>query len=141
MIGVRNTSGPSDKEVLLWVNELRLSEIDNQGGYAASANVQFNLGDFANVQVSGSTSSVGFGAIDQGPGNRNQDESLQYALNAQVKLDKFLPKKWGMEIPFDFTIQESFCRSKYNPLDNDIIFDEAPNKAELEKSCSYLYAV
>ena len=133
MIGVRNTSGPTDKEVLLWVNELRLSEIDNQGGYAASANVQFNLGDFANVQVSGSTSSVGFGAIDQGPANRNQDESLQYALNAQVKLDKFLPKKWGMEIPFDFTIQESFVDPKYNPLDNDIIFDEAPNKAELEK--------
>lgn len=133
MIGVRNTSGPSDKEVLLWVNELRLSEIDNQGGYAASANVQFNLGDFANVQVSGSTSSVSFGAIDQGPANRNQDESLQYALNAQVKLDKFLPKKWGMEIPFDFTIQESFVDPKYNPLDNDIIFDEAPNKAELEK--------
>ena len=133
MIGVRNTSGSSEKEVLLWVNELRLSEIDNKGGYAAAANVQFNLGDFANVQVSGSTSSVGFGAIDQGPANRNQDESLQYALNAQVKLDKFLPKKWGMEIPFDFTIQESFVDPKYNPLDNDIIFDEAPNKAELEK--------
>ena len=133
MIGVRNTSGSAEKEVLLWVNELRLSEIDNKGGYAAAANVQFNLGDFANVQVSGSTSSVGFGAIDQGPANRNQDESLQYALNAQVKLDKFLPKKWGMEIPFDFTIQESFVDPKYNPLDNDIIFDEAPNKAELEK--------
>ncbi|WP_314243342.1 cell surface protein SprA [Empedobacter tilapiae] len=133
MIGVRNTSGSMEKEVLLWVNELRLSEIDNKGGYAAAANVQFNLGDFANVQVSGSTSSVGFGAIDQGPANRNQDESLQYALNAQLKLDKFLPKKWGMEIPFDFTIQESFVDPKYNPLDNDIIFDEAPNKAELEK--------
>ncbi|SFM86274.1 cell surface protein SprA [Algoriella xinjiangensis] len=133
MIGVRNTSGSSDKEVLLWVNELRLSEIDNKGGYAAAANIQFNLGDFANVQVSGSTSSVGFGALDQGPAGRNQDEALQYALNAEVKLDKFLPKKWGMEVPFNFTIQESFVDPKYNPLDNDIIFDEAPNKAELEK--------
>jgi len=133
MIGVRNTAGASDKEVLLWVNELRLSEIDNKGGYAAAANVQFNLGDFANVQLSGSTSSVGFGAIDQGPAGRNQDESLQYALNTEVKLDKFLPKEWGMEIPFNFTIQESFVDPKYNPLDNDILFDEAPNKAELEK--------
>ncbi|WP_413532825.1 cell surface protein SprA [Empedobacter brevis] len=133
MIGVRNTSGPSNKEVLLWVNELRLSEVDNKGGYAASANLQFNLGDFANVQLSGSKSSVGFGAIDQGPASRNQDESFQYALNVQLKLDKFLPEKWGMEIPFDFTIQESFVDPKYNPLDNDIIFDEAPNKAELEK--------
>ena len=131
MIGVRNTSGSSDKEVLLWVNELRLSEIDNKGGYAAAANIQFNLGDFANVQVSGSTSSVGFGALDQGPAGRNQDEALQYALNAEVKLDKFLPKKWGMEVPFNFTIQESFVDPKYNPLDNDIIFDEAQIAIEL----------
>jgi len=133
MIGVRNTSGASDKEVLLWINELRLGEIDNKGGYAGSANIQFNLGDFANVQISGNTSSVGFGAIDQGPSSRNQDQTIQYALNTEVKLDKFLPKKWGMEIPFNFAIQENFVDPKYNPLDNDIIFDEAPNKNELKK--------
>ena len=133
MIGVRTTGGASDKEVLLWVNELRLSEIDNQGGYAAAANLQFNLGDFANVQLSGNTSSVGFGAIDQGPANRNQDETKEYAINAEVKLDKFLPKKWGFEIPFNFTMQERFVDPKYNPLDNDIEFDEAPNKEELKE--------
>ncbi|WP_322971121.1 cell surface protein SprA [Faecalibacter sp. LW9] len=133
MIGVRNTGGATDKEVLLWVNELRLSEIDNEGGYAGAANLQFNLGDFANVQLSGSTSSVGFGAIDQGPANRNQDETTEYSINAEVKLDKFLPKKWGFEIPFNFTMQERFIDPKYNPLDNDIEFDEAPNKEELKE--------
>ncbi|WP_313373699.1 cell surface protein SprA [Chishuiella sp.] len=133
MIGIRNTSGATNKEVLIWVNELRLGDIDNQGGYAAAANLQFNLGDFANVQISGNTSSVGFGAIDQGPSSRNQDQTVEYALNTEVKLDKFLPKKWGMEIPFNFTIQETMVDPKYNPLDNDIILDEAPNKAELKK--------
>ena len=133
MIGVRTTGGSSDKEVLLWVNELRLSEIDNEGGYAGAANLQFNLGDFANVQLSGSTSSVGFGAIDQGPSNRNQDETVEYSVNADVKLDKFLPKKWGVEIPFNFTMQERFVDPKYNPLDNDIEFEEAPNKEELKE--------
>ena len=133
MIGVRTVGGATDKEVLLWVNELRLSEIDNEGGYAGSANLQFNLGDFANVQMSGSLSSVGFGAIDQGPSNRNQDETKEYAINAEVKLDKFLPKEWGFEIPFNFTLQERFIDPKYNPLDNDIEFEEAPNKEELKE--------
>ncbi len=133
MIGIRTTGGPTDKEVLLWVNELRLSEIDNEGGYAGAANLQFNLGDFANVQVSGSTSSVGFGAIDLGPSGRNQDETKEYAINAAVKLDKFLPKEWGLEIPFNVTMQERFIDPKYNPLDNDIEFDEAPNREELKK--------
>jgi len=133
MIGIRTTGGATDKEVLLWVNELRLSEIDNEGGYAGTANLQFNLGDFANVQLSGSTSSIGFGAIDLGPANRNQNETKEYAVNAAVKLDKFLPEKWGLEIPFNVTMQERFIDPKYNPLDNDIEFKEAPNREELKK--------
>lgn len=133
MIGIRNVGSTSDKEVLLWVNELRLSEIDNEGGYAAAASLQFNLGDFANIQLSGSMSSVGFGAIDQGPSGRNQDETKEYAINAEVKLDKFLPEKWGLEIPFNFAMQERFVDPKYNPLDDDIIFKEAPNKEELKE--------
>lgn len=131
MIGLRSTNA-QDKEVLVWVNELRLSEIDNEGGYAAMASLGFTLGDFAQVQVSGSVSSAGFGAIDQGPSQRNQEDYKDYALNAQLKLDKFLPKKWGVDIPFNVTMSEQFTDPKYNPLDNDVLFDEDPRKDELK---------
>ncbi len=131
MIGLRSTNA-QDKEVLVWVNELRLSEIDNEGGYAARASAGFTLGDFAQVQVSGSVSSAGFGAIDAGPSQRNQEDYRDYAVNAQVKLDKFMPEKWGMEIPFNFTISEQFTDPKYNPLDNDVLFDEDPRRDDLK---------
>lgn len=131
MIGLRSTNG-QEKEVLVWVNELRLSEIDNSGGYAAMGSLGFTLGDFAQVQVSGSISSAGFGAIDQGPSQRSQEDYRDYALNAQVKLDKFMPKEWGMEIPFNVTISEQFSDPKYNPLDNDVLFDEDPRREELK---------
>lgn len=131
MIGLRSTNN-QDKEVLVWVNEMRLSEIDNQGGYAAMASLGFTLGDFAQVQLSGSISSAGFGAIDQGPSQRSQEDYRDYAVNAQLKLDKFLPEKWGMEIPFNFTMSEQFSDPKYNPLDNDVLFDEDPRKDELK---------
>jgi len=131
MIGLRSTN-TQDKEVLVWVNELRLSEIDNEGGYAAMASLGFTLGDFAQVQVSGSISSAGFGAIDQGPSQRNQEDFKDYAVNAQVKLDKFLPEKWGLEIPFNLSMSEQFADPKYNPLDNDVLFEEDPRKDQLK---------
>lgn len=131
MIGLRS-SNAQDKEVLVWVNELRLSEIDNEGGYAAMASLAFTLGDFAQVQVSGSINSSGFGAIDQGPSQRNQDDYRDYAVNAQLKLDKFTPAKWGLEIPLNVTISEQFTDPKFNPLDDDVLFDEDPRKEELK---------
>lgn len=131
MIGVRSLSH-SDKEVVVWVNELMLSEVSNSGGYAAIANLGFTLGDFAQVQVSGSISSDGFGPIDQGPSQRNQETQKAYAVNAQIKLDKFMPENWGMEIPLNVTMSEQFSDPKYNPLDNDILFDEDPRKDQLK---------
>lgn len=131
MVGLRSVNN-QDKEVLVWVNELRLSEIDNQGGYAALASLGLTLGDFAQVQLSGSISSSGFGAVDQGPSQRSQEDHKDYAVNAQIKLDKFLPKKWGMEIPFNVSISEQFDDPKYNPLDNDIKFKDDPRKDELK---------
>lgn len=131
MIGLRSTSN-QDKEVLVWVNELRLSEIDSKGGYAAMASLGFTLGDFAQIQVSGSIRSEGFGAIDQGPSDRSQENYRDYAVNAQIKLDKFLPDRWGIEIPFNVMISEQFADPKYNPLDNDILFDEDPRKEQLK---------
>jgi len=131
MIGLRSTN-QQDKEVLVWVNELRLSEIDNEGGYAAMASLGLTLGDFAQIQLSGSISSAGFGAIDQGPSQRNQEDNKAYAVNAQLKLDKFMPEKWGMEIPLNVTFSEQFSDPKYNPLDSDVLFDEDPRKDELK---------
>src|SRR3546814_9163042 len=64
MIGVRNRlqkpSNPGDdglpKTGQVWVNELRLSGFDEKGGWAASARLNAQLADFANVTFSGSKS-------------------------------------------------------------------------------------
>ena len=131
MIGVRNSGGTEIRNAVVWVNELRLSEIDNQGGYAAQASLNVALGDFAQVNSSGSISSVGFGAIDRGPVERQQEEIKNYSVNAAVNLDKFFPKKWGLKIPFNYVISEQFIDPKFNPLDNDVEFEEDPRKDQL----------
>lgn len=131
MIGLRTTTEET-KTIQVWVNELRLREIDNEGGYAARASLGFTLGDFAQFQLNGSVSSVGFGAVDMGPSQRNQDETKEYSVNAQFQLEKLLPEKAGLQLPLNVTYGEQFIDPKYNPLDSDVEFNEAPNREELK---------
>lgn len=132
MIGVRNNSKTA-KDLILWVNEIRLSEIENKGGYAANASLNFNLGDFAMVNANASYASIGFGAIDSKPSERSQDENSAFSINTTVNVDKFLPEKAGMKIPLNYSYTQTITDPKYNPLDNDVELKKAPNEAELKK--------
>ena len=73
MIGVRNPKkqsleDPDDglsKCGQIWVNELRLTEFDEKGGWAANSRVTARLADFGNITLSGSMSTIGFGSIEK----------------------------------------------------------------------------
>lgn len=137
VIGIRNGTprtepgGPLDR--ILWVNEIRLSEIDNKGGYAGNASLNFNLGDFAVINTNASYSSVGFGNIDSKPAERNQSTQSAFSINTAVNLDKFLPEKTGVKIPVNYSYSQTIEDPKYNPLDTDVEFKKAANREQLKK--------
>lgn len=141
MIGVRNNyntisnkvaaAGP--KDLVLWVDELRLSGIDNKGGYAGNATLNFNLGDFAVVNANASLSTIGFGSIIQKPAERAQSDNSAFGINTSVNVDKFLPEKLGLKIPVNYSYAQTIEDPKYNPLDNDVEFKKAKNSAQLKK--------
>ncbi|KQT21770.1 cell surface protein SprA [Chryseobacterium sp. Leaf404] len=135
MIGVRsNLRGDIlNNGRVLWVNEMRLSEIENDGGYAGNASLNFNLGDFATVNTSASYSSVGFGNIDSKPAERSQATQSAFSINTAINADKFLPEKTGIKIPVNYSYSQTIEDPKYNPLDTDVEFSKAPNKEELKK--------
>ena len=134
VLGVRNQDASSvSKDILLWINEIRAFGIKNQGGYAANANLTFNLGDFATVNASGSVSTVGFGSIVQKPSERSQTENSALHISTTVNLDKFLPEKIGMKIPFNYSYTQSIEDPKYNPLDNDVELKNSPVRDQLKK--------
>ncbi|WP_018675287.1 cell surface protein SprA [Riemerella columbina] len=132
VIGVRNT-GNDSKDLVLWVNEIRLSGIENKGGYAANASLNFNLGDFANVNANAAISTIGFGFIDQKPVQRQQSQNSTFTINTTVNVDKFLPEKAGMKIPVNYSYSQSIEDPKYNPLNDDVLFSEDPKKEELKQ--------
>jgi cell surface protein SprA len=138
MIGVRNgiARGETDAEAInrvLWVNEIRLSEIENDGGYAGNASLNFNMGDFATVNANASYTSVGFGNIDSKPAERNQSTQSAFSINTAINVDKLLPEKTGMKIPLNYSYSQTIEDPKYNPLDTDVEFSKAPNKEQLKK--------
>jgi len=135
MLGIRNGGdrGAVSIDRILWVNEIRLSEIENDGGYAGNASLNFNLGDFATVNTSASYTSVGFGNIDSKPAERNQSTQSAFSINTAVNVDKFLPEKSGVKIPLNYSYSQTIEDPKYNPLDTDVEFNKAANKEQLKK--------
>jgi cell surface protein SprA len=133
MIGVRNPKRrllndgddglPKSTEV--WVNELRLTEFDQQGGWAANARVAAKLADFANVTVSGRTSTIGWGSLDQSVSEFQQEEMYAYDLQSNFELGKFFNKKSGLRIPMFYSTSEQWINPRFNPLDPDIEFDRS----------------
>ncbi len=119
MIGVRNDNGTiSSMEV--WVNELRLSGLEEGGGLAGLARVDLRLADFGSIALSGNYSSIGYGAIDQKLGQRSREQVVQYDLAGNFELGKFLPEKSGIKIPFFAQYSKNIKSPQYDPYDLDI---------------------
>lgn len=141
LIGVRNPrkrfSNDADdgleKCAEVWVNELRLTEFDQRGGWAANARVAAQLADFANVQVSGRTSSVGFGSIDQSVSERQKEETFAYDFQSSFQLGMFFPKDYGLRIPMFISNSEEWSNPQFNPLSPDIEFQDALDNLETDE--------
>ena len=123
MIGVRNDSG-SPKSAELWFNELRVTDFDNEGGWAAVINADANFADFADISISGRASSQGFGSLDQGISQRSLEDVKQYDIVTNLNLGQLLPKKAGIKIPFNYSIAEEFKDPKWDPQYQDVLFDK-----------------
>ncbi|PKP04767.1 MAG: cell surface protein SprA [Bacteroidetes bacterium HGW-Bacteroidetes-6] len=128
MIGVRNPKRSplnlSDDGMAkcfeVWVNELRLSDFDEDGGWAATTRVTADLADLGNVAMVGNVSTAGFGSIEKKVSERQKDNIMSYDFATNLELGKFLPEKSGLKIPMHFDISESFSNPQYNPLNPDL---------------------
>ncbi len=119
MLGVKNNTNEL-RSGEVWFNELRLSDMDNQGGWAALLSADANIADFASVSASGKRSTVGFGTLEQGPNERSRDDVKQYDVVTNLNVGQLLPKKWGIKIPFNYGVGEEIITPKFDPLYQDL---------------------
>ena len=138
MVGIRNpirTRNPvSDdgqpKSVEVWVNELRLSDFIENGGWAANAHLQARLADLGTVDVVGQTSTPGWGSIDKKVNERSKEQVMKYDLSSTIELGKFFPEEAGVRLPVYVGYSETRIRPQFNPLDPDIPLQDALRNAE-----------
>src|SRR5699024_759205 len=98
MLGVKNNTG-NELCGEVWFNELRLTELENKGGWAAVVSLDANMADFASVNAMGSMSTVGFGSLEQGPNQRSMEDVQMYDVVTNFNLGQLLPVNWGVQLP------------------------------------------
>jgi len=141
MIGVRNpkSNDPNnqwkpddglDKCLEVWVNELRLSDFNENGGWAAIGRMTANLADFADLAVSGNYSTPGFGSIEKSVSERQQEFIYGLDASSTVNLDKFFGDQSGINLPMYVGYSRNVIKPLYDPLSPDLIFEQGANESE-----------
>ena len=133
MVGIRNPiktrgSGNDDglqKSAEVWVNELRLSDFNEDGGWAANARMQTRLANLGTIDLVGQTSTPGFGSLDMKVNERSKEQVAKYDVSSNLELGRFFPEEAGVRLPVYMGYSESHIQPQYNPLDPDIPFKDA----------------
>ena len=132
MIGIRNKKGRTlgSKSVEVWVDELRLTNFEEKGGWAAIGRVSGNLADLGTYSFAGKMTTTGFGSIDSKMGQRTMDDSHEYDISANLELGKFFKKESGVKIPLYLGFSKAVSTPEYSPLDQDVKLTDALANAD-----------
>ncbi|MEN8121056.1 MAG: cell surface protein SprA [Bacteroidota bacterium] len=142
MIGVRNPAkqnNPNEddglsKSGIIWMNELRVSDFRQEGGWASRARVSTKLADLGSFTIAGNTSTSGFGSIDKKINERQKEDVYAYDLSTNLEMGKFFPEKNRVRIPLYFGYSENVKSPQYNPLDPDILLQTTLSNPEMSKA-------
>ena len=126
MIGVRNRAGDGlDRDICVWANELRVTDFDQNNGWAANARLSTKLADLADITTTGRYVTAGYGNIQQKIFERTREETWQFDVSANVALHKFFPDKWGLRLPMFVSYEASQSTPFFDPGDPDTPLDAA----------------
>ncbi len=142
MLGMRNplktpaTSSTDDglaKSGTLWFDELRCTDFNEQGGWAAIAKANVKLADFADLTVSGNKTTVGFGTLDSQLDDRSLNDVTGYDIASNIELGKFFPAKSGIHIPVYVDVSNQTSTPEYDPAAPDILLKQTLAAAPVQK--------
>ncbi len=123
LMGVENSKASSATGEL-WFNELRLSSIDDKGGWASLARLDATLADLGTLSIAASTHSPGFGNLEQKITERFKDNFVQFDAAANLELGKLLPREASVSIPLFASISQITSAPEYDPFDKDLKLKE-----------------
>lgn len=149
MVGVRNpiktrnaaADDGNPKSGEIWINELRLNDFVENGGWAANAHLQARLADLGTVDMVGQISTPGWGSIDKKVNERSKEEVVSYDISSSLELGKFFPEEMGVRLPVYIGYSETQIRPQFNPLDPDVPLRDAIRNAEDKNARDSILAI
>jgi len=129
-IGVENPAGKGSAflDGELWVNEMRVTEVDDTPGWAYRFDTAIKFADIASVSFALTERDPHFHGLEERFGSRNTDRNWNIVAN--VGFEKFLPNSWrGSTLAFTYSHTEAVQNPRYLP-GTDIVVDEAANLVE-----------
>jgi cell surface protein SprA len=148
MLGIRNpyrnnafpgADDGLDKSVTVWFNELRLTDFDERGGWAGTARLNTKLADFADITVSGSKTTVGFGSMDKRVSERNRSDDQLFDLSSNVELGKFFGDQSGIKIPMYVNYSSQLSTPQFDPASPDVELKQALSSVSAARKDSILH--
>ena len=141
LVGVRNNSSVT-KAGTVWVNELKVTDFNESGGWATKVNANLSMSDVATFNFGTHIETAGFGGVDQSLNERRLDDYKQYNFAVQGDIGRVLPEAVKLRAPVFYSVTKETTTPKYNPLDQDVLLKDALEVAtKAERDSINRYAI
>ncbi len=131
MVGVRNQKSTDALAhcAEIWINELRLTEFNNAGGWATTGQVQAKLADLGTVAMTGTYKSPYWGSVESKINDRSRETNAVWDVNTSINAGKFFPSSLKLTLPIFFNYGQTKITPLYNPLDPDVLMTDIKKSA------------
>jgi len=130
LIAIENTNSTSSIDAEVWVNELRLSDLDERSAWAAIGRMDLVLADLGTLAVSVNNRTSGFGSIEQKMNERSKTGFTQLDIATNIDAGKLLPKQVKISLPVFAGINKTQENPEFDPFNKDILYSDKINKTK-----------
>ena len=115
IIGMKNGGQFDLVEREIWIDEMRITGVDRQSGTASRLSIDLGVADVASVRAQWELVDDNFRKLEQQfPSENGKDQTRQrQSYFASLRLHKFLPEGWGLDIPIDGKFTRTINVPKY----------------------------
>ena len=133
LIAIENSNSVSPIDAEVWVNELRLSDLDERGSWAALGRMDLVLADLGTVAVAVNNRTSGFGSIEQKMNERAKTGITQLDIATNIDAGKLLPKQVKISLPVFAGLNKSQENPEFDPFKKDVLYADQIKSADAIK--------
>ncbi|MGQ0766502.1 MAG: T9SS outer membrane translocon Sov/SprA [Gemmatimonadota bacterium] len=94
----------------VWIDDIRLADVVNTTGYAAELTAALTLADLGTITLAIQRRDPNFRQLGESPSFRTSDD---LTLGATWRLDRWLPREWGLAVPVSLAHRTSLVQPRF----------------------------